>query len=72
MPMSPADIEKLQPGVYRLYWDNWGGEKKDFDFSLASVGIDRAGKTWFAAANWVDPWDYDWSRVHSVHLIEKS
>ena len=58
-------IGVLQPGVYRLHWT--GGMS-----SVASVGQDSTGRTWYAPANWVTvPW-YDWSKVASVELIEPS
>jgi hypothetical protein len=42
---SDRDLDKLPLGIYRVYWQSGGS-------SLASVGMDYAGKRWIAPTNW--------------------
>ena len=43
--LKKADVQKLNHGVYRLYWKEGGS-------SLAVVGSMHSGARWFACANW--------------------
>lgn len=59
------DWARLEHGVYRIRWkDDDGGT------SVAAVGSDASGRRWFAPTNWITVPSFDWSKVHSVRLIE--
>jgi hypothetical protein len=63
--MSPAEVQELPVGVYRLIWESGG-------HSLAAVGVNSVGKHWYAPANWVTVPSFDWSIVHRAELIERN
>jgi hypothetical protein len=49
--MIKSEVEKLQPGIYRIFWkeSSGGGD------SLAAIGITKKGGRWMAPINWVEP-----------------
>lgn len=63
---APKTVDKLYPGLYRLFWVTGGS-------SLAAVGINRQGDRWFAPVNWVSvSEESDWSEVEFAVLIEEA
>jgi hypothetical protein len=60
--VTTYEVFKLECGVYFLKWKSGMG-------SVAAVGIDRVGETWYAPSNWITVPSYDWDIVESVELI---
>jgi len=60
--MKVFPVNFLENGLYRLHWFDGGN-------SIASVGRDENGRTWFAPANWIRVPSYEWSLVKSADLI---
>lgn len=74
--MTIDEVQKLQHGLYRIFWkDEAGGGS-----SLAAVGSTCSGKRWLAPTNWtfeaerrsLGPVTTDWTRIERVELIEAS
>jgi hypothetical protein len=63
--MTREQADELPCGVYRFNW--WEGGQ-----SVGAVGRDSRGQPWFQPANWISGPSYDWRRVKSVELIERS
>lgn len=68
--MTKEEVQKLEHGVYRLYWSARS-------YSLASVGSLHNGDRWFACANWTSKdgdglihFREDWGIVKKAVLIE--
>ena len=68
--MTKEEVQKLNHGVYRLYWSAR-------TYSLASVGSLHNGDRWFACANWtrkdgegIISFREDWESVQNAVLIE--
>lgn len=68
--MTKEEVQKLNHGVYRLYWSAR-------TYSLASVGSLQNGDRWFACANWTSETKEgitgsgdDWNSVVKAVLIE--
>lgn len=52
-----------EPGIYRIHW---AGESVSV---LGSVGINLAGKNWFAPTNWTYPSMIEiWDQIESLEL----
>ena len=67
--MTKEEVQKLNHGVYRLYWSAR-------TYSLASVGSLHNGDRWFACANWTSKdgegiisFREDWESVQKAVLI---
>src|SRR3990167_1150612 len=61
--MTNDSAQQVPHGVHRLFWVEGGS-------SLASVGYDAAGNTWYAPANWISGLPgFDWSKVDHVLVI---
>jgi hypothetical protein len=62
--MDTPKPASLEPGVYRIWWEDDGGS------SVGAVGEDARGNHWYAPANWISGMPCrDWARVKGVHLI---
>lgn len=55
-------MKNLIHGLYEIYWFGGGS-------SLASVGYDRQGNTWYAPCNWVSGSTTDWTHVKAYRMI---
>lgn len=67
--MTQEEANQLEPGIYRVFWAF--GEP----ISVATVGKDYAGWSWFSPTDWDDSSfdlsipSYQWQRVASVELV---
>jgi len=68
--MTKEEVQKLQHGVYRIYWKLT--DSKYPPYSLAAVGSDLTGNRWFSPCNWVtSKVSQDWLSIDRVELIEE-
>ncbi|MBD3260204.1 MAG: hypothetical protein GF334_00770 [Candidatus Altiarchaeales archaeon] len=63
--MTRKEANDLKSGLYFLFWteENGGG------VSLASVGRDDKGHSWFAPINWITVPSTDWGPVEKVQMV---
>ncbi len=60
--MTREEGNALSNGLYRLFWKSGGS-------SLAAVGRNHYGDTWYAPTNWVTPIGVYWEDVSRVEAI---
>jgi hypothetical protein len=61
--MTREQGNALEPGLYILYWQSGGS-------SLAAVGQNHYGDTWYTPTNWVGVPSYNWRDVARVERID--
>jgi hypothetical protein len=66
--MTKKDANKLDHGIYKLYWKD-PGLNNEHPFSYAAIGIDRQGKRWYAPINWVAVPSYKWKWVRFAEFL---
>lgn len=77
--MKEVDVSLLQPGIYRLHWNQFYAQgviegQPIARSSLAAVGLLKNGRRWYAVVDWIvsDPAavaSTNWRRVERAERV---